>query len=386
MKIKAFMMFAVLFVCNAIYAQTFHAVMFGATDDEGIGWSCKRDVKYMKIIMAEMAHAVNMNLVTYYYDGQNMTAGKLKSVLQNLNCQPQDIVFFYYTGHGGRAKNDSGTKFPQLLCKPTSDAWSDDDMIPVDYVSKVISQKAPRFYVVFTDCCNNENRIITPKTGMYTSKGATVIRETTKTLYQSLLMNKQGHVIVASSKPGQISNCMDYEPGMGMASFSFILEMELAEESRPDLDWNTLLAKVGKRTDLMAREQQQRLQEKVVGQEIVTDIQIAVVQSPASIPTPQPVVDKLKAALLSVIDRKAPDDIRLSRATAVLNGFFVSPDATVRIVGRDGNTVLEIEKASVFLDRIALTPLLANFVIIDKKEANGKIVSMTLHEIYTEIK
>lgn len=237
--------------------------MFGATEDEGIGWPCKRDMRYMKVVMAEMAHSINMNLATYYYDGQDITANRLKSVLQNLNCSPQDIVFFYYTGHGGRAQNDPNTKFPQLLCKPTSDGWSDNNMIPVDYVSKIITQKHPRFHIVFTDCCNNESRFITPKTGMYTSKGATVIKETTKRLYQTFLKNKQGHVIVSSSQPGQISNCMDYEPGMGMASFSFLVKIELAEESQPNIGWNTLLSKASKRTDTMAREQQQRLQQKM---------------------------------------------------------------------------------------------------------------------------
>lgn len=48
--------------------------MFGATEDEGIGWSCKRDMRYMKVVMAEMAHSINMNLATYYYDGQDITA------------------------------------------------------------------------------------------------------------------------------------------------------------------------------------------------------------------------------------------------------------------------------------------------------------------------
>lgn len=360
--------------------------MFGATEDEGIGWSCKRDMRYMKVVMAEMAHSINMNLATYYYDGQDITANRLKSVLQNLNCSPQDIVFFYYTGHGGRAQNDPNTKFPQLLCKPTSDGWSDNNMIPVDYISKTIAQKHPQLHIVFTDCCNNESRFITPKTGMYTSKGATVIKETTKRLYQTLLKNKQGHVIVSSSKPGQISNCMDYEPGMGMASFSFLVEIELAEESQPNIDWNTLLSKASKRTDTMAREQQQRLQQKIVGQEMVFEILASTVQSanPATSPTPQPVTNKLKTALLSVIDSKATDNVRLNRATAVLKEYFNSDNATIQIVGRDGNTILERENASVFLDRIALAPLLIDFVIIDKKEINGKVSSMTLHEIYTE--
>lgn len=74
----------------------------------------------------------------------------------------------------------------------------------------------------------------------------------------------------------------------------------------------------------------------------------------------------------------------MNRATAVLKEYFNSDNATIQIVGRDGNTILERENASVFLDRIALAPLLIDFVIIDKKEINGKVSSMTLHEIYTE--
>lgn len=386
MRTKKILLLCVFFICNSISAQTFHAVLFGATEDSNIGWSCKRDVKYMKVILAEMAHSVGMNLATYYYDGQDLTANRLKSVLQNLTCSPQDIVFFYYTGHGGRAQNDSNTKFPQLLCKPSSDEWSDEDMIPVDYVNKMIVQKNPRLHIIFTDCCNNENEFISPKTGMYTSKGATVIRQTTKILYQTLLKNKQGQVIVSSSKPGQISHCMDYEPGMGMATFSFIAEIELAEESQPNIDWNTLLTKVGKRADTMAREQQKRYNEKVVGQEMVSEIQVSLAQSgtQTSPVVPQTVGDKLNADLLSVIDAKAADDVRLKRAAVVLKKHFSSANTNIHIVGRDGTTVMDREKASAFLDRIALAPLLVNFVIINKEEKNGKVTSLTVHEIYSE--
>lgn len=136
---------------------------------------------------------------------------------------------------------------------------------------------------------------------------------------------------------------------------------------------------------MLAREQQKRFGNPEIGQEIISEVLLAT-PNPSSGQSNAPIlqpVDKLKDALLSIIDPKVTDNVRLNRASAVLSRYF-NPNASIMIVGRDGRTILEREKASIFLDRIALAPLLVNFVILEKEELRGKLSSLTIHEIYTE--
>jgi len=91
----------------------------------------------------------------------------------------------------------------------------------------------------------------------------------------------------------------------------------------------------------------------------------------------------LREALANLIDSSNfAVDQRLAMMQPILNKFFASPNALVRIVGRNG-TLIRRETAEDFLRRIASSHNLIQLVEQEsQKAANGKYTEINFHEIY----
>ena len=81
-------------------AQKLHKIIFAATDDRKIGSSVKVDNDRANDEIDAIAGYIGYEVVDYIYNGNRCTKQNLLNVLNGLNCSSQDIVFFYYSGHG----------------------------------------------------------------------------------------------------------------------------------------------------------------------------------------------------------------------------------------------------------------------------------------------
>ena len=69
----------------------------------------------MEVEMTAISKSIGYSIKKYFYygDAARFNRDNLESVIDNLNCGPDDIIFFYYSGHGGRAENEN-TQFPEM--------------------------------------------------------------------------------------------------------------------------------------------------------------------------------------------------------------------------------------------------------------------------------
>lgn len=93
-------------------AQTFHAILFGDTNDESIGNTVKLDIERISCMLAE-AQAALQNKISFEYDvnvANRCSPQNLRNVLNRLQCGKDDVVFLYYSGHV-RGKKRCVSKF-----------------------------------------------------------------------------------------------------------------------------------------------------------------------------------------------------------------------------------------------------------------------------------
>ncbi len=349
-----------LSIISGIQAQTLHAIIFADTDDARVGESVWLDYYAMTGELAIIATANNMNIKEYYFNEEKCNTKNALRVLNSLKCNSDDIVFFYYSGHGARSFGDK-SKFPQLiLSRPES------QFVPLYKINDIIKSKNPKFSVVMADCCNSFSARVTTKD---LPSGKTVIKGSAEDTYQSLFGKLKGNIVVASSKAGETS--IATEKG-GAFTIVFLNELQKIVSGNSPANWNDLLSDTKKGTV------------RLVNHTPVFDIKLGgTTTAPPATNNPIQTNNQFIASLIKVSDDNADEMQRINLVQPTISEYFVSPNSKVEIYGRNGKTLLERETAEEFLERLCTSYKLVNFSEISSQKNNsGKIMSIKIREIY----
>lgn len=116
---KILLTLSLLLITVMSQAQTIHWLTFIDTRDDRVG---EVDVLGRKVLYGRYVNLINAALASkgytakiYDYFDTRLSPENCKAAIQNLRCQPNDIIMFYYIGHGGRALNDNSTVYPQCV-------------------------------------------------------------------------------------------------------------------------------------------------------------------------------------------------------------------------------------------------------------------------------
>lgn len=375
MKILIYI-FLFAIVCGQAKAQTFHAIIFADTEDSSIGASCYHDYERMTIELATMATANQMKLKRYFYKYESFNKRQLLETIQNMEVGSQDIVAFYFSGHGVRSDKDN-SPYPQL-----SMGTSISDLIALEKVDALIAAKNPRLRIVLADCCNSVAEGVMPQNN--TSGGATRLQQAEVNSYQSLLQKLKGNVLVSSSSVGEFSIAMAQG---GLFTLSLLYELQKVVVQNGEITWTGLLSNTKTTADNRARE----LTDGTRGQLAQFHVKVLPVSGDAkedNTPAPQRtqkdgLPDDFIDALAWIIDYSKSDEERMKWIQPIMNKFFADKNAKIDIIGRNGTTLVDRFTAEQFLKRLAIVKRLAQVAFIDgKKNQDGKYTELRLHEIY----
>lgn len=370
--------FILFFLPLGVFGQTFHAIMFADTFDPKIGESCLSDFEKMEVEFATMARANGMELNRLFFNDYDFTKEKLVDAISNLKCGPEDVVYFYYTGHGARAATDQ-SKWPQLSLgmAPKTDVQH----FPMAMVDEMLAEKKPKLRILMADCCNKIVGGLTSKT----SRGATMVLEgmdPVNSVYRALFREIKGSVLCTSSSPGEMA-LGNNEGGIFTMNFLDALSESVAVGKG---DWKAILkhAKLATMDDSQGFRQytpqfQIEVEEALKGEEEVADGKEAHHIPEIIIPEEGSTVDKL----LAIADQSKSRTERIKMIDQVVSKVFASDMAKVEVYGRDGKTLLERETARDFVKRLSISQRLVNMVEIKSKtNGNGKVEEIQIHEFY----
>ena len=364
----SFLVLCLLAFSPVLFGQTFHALIFADTFDDGIGSSCLNDYEQVGIEMASIANATKLTFKPYHFRDFDFNKAKVLEVLNSLKCGKDDVVFFYYTGHGARAINDQ-SNFPQLKLGD-----KDADFLPLYKVQEIIKAKNPKFSVVLGDCCNSYVEGLSPKS---ISGNSTVLKNSSSSNYNSLFRNLKGNIIISSSQAGQTSAAMDEG---GAFTLCFLHELaNVVNGNGGKVSWENLLNRSKESTYNLAKHTP------------VFDIQV----SPEANVTPPPIEQPVVVSeyidlsylneLMKVANTQKSVIERRKIGNSILSKYFAHKGVKVEVVGKNSKTVVERETAENFIKRLSTIFRLAQIVEVNaKRNANGKIEELKIHEIYKE--
>lgn len=261
---------ACILIVFAADAQTIHWIIFADTQDPNNGSEVRNSVN---VYTTQFIDRMNDAIITKgylprqrTYSGSNFTEAKCKDVIRSLSCGKDDIVVFYYLGHGGRAQmvKEDRTSYNQKYPWPdlafekanTNESISG---LTLNAIHSSLKQKGARLTVTIGMCCNAHS-------SQYKKHGTTtqsrrykiVSKKFAKKVGQQLFLRSKGDVLVTSAQPGQISYGGSYN-GQDVDCFTAALCETVDGYANNDVGekatWNSFLGEVSARCTALAKEQ-----------------------------------------------------------------------------------------------------------------------------------
>lgn len=328
-------------------AQVFRVIMVVDTLDPNIGESCKRDVAIMTDNCRQISHGIDYTLRITLLANRTFQASAVQAVLDTMQVQPSDILFFYYSGHGYNL-DVNPTDYPFL--RVTDYVRSP---LSLDGIEKKLRIKGARLCITMADCCNN----LIPFASLNSrSIGKSVIvkggnnSEESREIIRQLFLAPQGSIKISSSKRTQFSVAL---PDGSAFTQAFERAFDEALLYERNIDWTQLLKNTQARLDLLMNKPQQAIfsidpnENSTPGPAVKPEV---VPTPPVVLQPDKPQSDEIFTYLNRIADETLPETERRNARTQVANYFI--PKAHVALYQND--TEVESQTIERLLGRLYL--------------------------------
>jgi hypothetical protein len=211
-----------------------------------IGPSCLKDRDRTIETFTKLADFLKIKLEYKAISGKEYNKQNVEKEIKNLSPRPNDIVVFYYSGHGFRKPKDN-RRFPYIDLRPKPDNTYMVNSLNMEDIYDSIKKKGARLNLVLSDCCNTE---VTASNGI----GDPVPRK------KGLLMNynlencralffnpKQISILATAADAGQKATSNNEFGGFFSFYFKASLENQLSFFKK-NVTWQGLLEEAKKQT------------------------------------------------------------------------------------------------------------------------------------------
>jgi hypothetical protein len=190
---------AFLFCVEQAYAQSqkMHAILVGDTLDASIGVGIRKNLDNMNSFLNSVRTVGAISTEITEIKDDTFNCKSIQQAVERLNVDPNDTLFFYYSGHGFR-RDTTQTKFPEFDCRRTSDP---DRAELAGIVNDLVQSKKPKFLLAVADTCNKEitASIAAPAAAFEASEADK------RAAFKRLFGGYSGTLMMSGSVPGEYS-------------------------------------------------------------------------------------------------------------------------------------------------------------------------------------
>ena len=174
-----------------------HLLIVANTKEKIIGGSCALDKERTQQTFTELSKYLGIRIIIDSVSGNNYSKKNVEEGIKKLKPAPNDIVVFYYSGHGYRnPKNKSRFPSIDLRSKPSESHLTQS--LAIEDIYMAIKKKGAGTTLVLSDCCNNdvtETNIIGAKPMKTKSSGVQWSEDNVRQLF----LNKTPISVLATS-------------------------------------------------------------------------------------------------------------------------------------------------------------------------------------------
>lgn len=389
---KLILMFMLCLLFSAeTYAKTIRWLTFIDTMDRNVG---EIDKSSRQLLYSRWIDLVNSTLkdngysvdIIDVYDSKT-TPENCKAIVNNLDCGAEDIVVFYYIGHG--TENTGASRFPLMLMGQVNP----NKFIPLSWVHKTLKSKGARLTVTIGMCCNARQGVAGRVDPTFSANyGNTYVSEEQSNCIKKMFLNYRGDILITSASPNESSWACGTPIGpTDYFTYRLIDQFnnELPELSNPT--WNSMMESI-KEDVYNDVSNNVGLQNQAPGstQTPIWEANLTSASAPSPTTPDKPNTERVsdKSEMLNTLTNvmsylsstKVSPKERIALAGKIEQAF--TSNAIVRIMSQDGNLVVDKENISIFLGRIATSRLLENVIVVDATANDSGINSLRVREVY----
>ncbi|MEJ7740703.1 MAG: caspase family protein [Chitinophagaceae bacterium] len=226
------------------------------TIDATIGKGCTADISSMRHMFEKLSQEMNFNFIELIVQGEDYGKDNILGAIDMLTPGNNDIVVFYYSGHGFSYEKDASKKYPQvdLRSHPASDKI---DVINAHTENladlfEIVKRRGARLNIVIGDCCNSliefKRKVKGGSAALRKEKQEPVIinKETCEVLF----CDYTASILVASAGKGEYAVSDDKLGSLFTYNLSKSLKMLMKKDvdKSAGLPWGTLLEETTDKT------------------------------------------------------------------------------------------------------------------------------------------
>ena len=185
---------------SPVKAQTLHVISVADIHDFDLGGWFDVNSEHVQTSAKLFASAAEMKLnfkkVTSP-DPNTIACSAILNAVKSLQAGSDDVILFYYSGHGFRPEHERESKviFPWFVCDSFPPVGKTPNLVDIN---AALLEKKARLTITIADACNNflQEAPLTPRMAQ-----PPIHSERIKTMFRKF----RGNLIMSGSKPGQFS-------------------------------------------------------------------------------------------------------------------------------------------------------------------------------------
>ena len=245
-------------------ATKLHLIVVANTLDKSIGKTCVIDKDNVTSLFEEITNFLGIGLSTQIIEGKNFSRKNVDIAISKVKPGANDIVVFYYTGHG---YNDveSGSAYPNLdLRERVSDDIGGLNTLNIEGIYRLIQAKNARFNMVLSDCCNNDpfssNNIGAEGASLRTSSVGW-----NKNFCSELFLQSKQSILMTGASKGQLSAGNVADGGFFTFNLRENIEKSIGKLATSNVvNWKTIVEQTQKQTAVRANKSLCRMPDEQV--------------------------------------------------------------------------------------------------------------------------
>jgi hypothetical protein len=195
------------------------------------------DITNMKKMTKILARELKMKRRVTLVKGKHLTKAPLENWVNRLPFSSNDIVLFYYSGHGFRFDHDISA-WPTFVLGHKK---NNETLVGGESIYQEIRRRAPRLAIIMFDCCNFA---ISSKKMIFPSKELFSFKKTKLPGIHTLFEHTRGIITITAASPGELAIAITGGKSVGSLFTSQFLRSLLQESRSSDASWEKVIQKM----------------------------------------------------------------------------------------------------------------------------------------------
>lgn len=127
--------------------------------DPHIGKGCAKDIESIRQMFSSLAEHMKFWFLELVIKGEAYSKKNVEESINSIKAGSDDILVFYYTGHGFRFEKQDDVVYPHVYLQPTlpkaTDAIINENSLNLNEIFESVKARGARLNIVIGDCCNN---------------------------------------------------------------------------------------------------------------------------------------------------------------------------------------------------------------------------------------